>query len=67
MGLPQVQRICDDERVGCVQEDEDVIDDFIDYEEEAGGMGEQGHEEKEHEREKGTGNVGGPWVTVSSC
>ncbi|KAL4067952.1 SH2 domain-containing protein, partial [Scleroderma citrinum] len=55
--LPQVQdiqRIWDDERTGRVQEDEEDMDDFIDYEdeEEAGGMDEQEREERRRERKK---------------
>ena len=55
--LPEVQDIqCiwDDERTGHVQEDEEDMDDFIDYEdeEEAGGMDEQEHEERQRERKK---------------
>ena len=60
--LPRVQDIqCiwDDERAGHVQEDEEDMDDFIDYkgEEEAGGMDEQGREEKWRERGKKKGET----------
>ncbi|KAI6028716.1 SH2 domain-containing protein [Pisolithus orientalis] len=55
--LPQVQdiqRIWDDERAGRGQEDEEDMDDFIDYEdeEEAGGLDEQEREERRRERKK---------------
>jgi transcription elongation factor SPT6 len=55
--LPQVQdiqRIWDDERTGRGLEDEEDMDDFIDYEddEEAGGMDEQEREERRRERKK---------------
>ncbi|KIM64443.1 hypothetical protein SCLCIDRAFT_23460 [Scleroderma citrinum Foug A] len=55
--LPEVQHIqhiWDNERTGHVQEDEEDMDDFIDYEdeEEAGGMDEQEHEQRRCERKK---------------
>ncbi|KAF8844471.1 transcription elongation factor SPT6 [Paxillus ammoniavirescens] len=56
--LPQVQdiqRIWDDERAGGGREDEEDMDDFIDYEDEdegAGAMDEQEREERRKERKK---------------
>ncbi|KIJ69294.1 hypothetical protein HYDPIDRAFT_172723 [Hydnomerulius pinastri MD-312] len=56
--LPQVQdiqRIWDDERAGGGREDEEDMDDFIDYEDEdegAGAMDEQEREERRRERKK---------------
>ncbi|KAH7913720.1 SH2 domain-containing protein [Hygrophoropsis aurantiaca] len=58
LDLPQVQdiqRIWDDERVGGGREDEEDLDDFIDYEDEeegAGAMDEQEREERRRERKK---------------
>lgn len=56
--LPQVQdiqRIWDDERAGGGRDDEEDMDDFIDYEDEdegAGAMDEQEREERRRERKK---------------
>ncbi|OAX41960.1 transcription elongation factor Spt6 [Rhizopogon vinicolor AM-OR11-026] len=56
--MPQVQdiqRIWDDERAGGGREDEEDMDDFIDYEDEdegAGAMDEQEREERRRERKK---------------
>lgn len=56
--LPQVQdiqRIWDDERAGGGRDDEEDMDDFIDYEDEdegAGAMDEQEREERRRERKR---------------
>ena len=52
--VQHIQHIWDNEWTGCVQEDEEDMDDFIDYEdeEEARGMDEQECEERRCERKK---------------